>query len=234
MKVSIIIPVFNEQNTISKIIDLVKKSRLPKDFKKEIIVVDDASTDLTPGILKKQRNIKLITHSYNQGKGAAIKTALNQAKGDIILIQDADLEYSPSDYSKLLSPFISPPCQAVYGTRLANYPLVLTGPNKTPLPIHWLTNHLLSALTRLLYGGSVSDMETCYKVVRTKLIKDFRLTANRFDFEPEITAKLLKRGVSIVEVPITVTPRTYSEGKKIGWRDGLSAIYTLFRYRFQD
>ncbi len=231
MKVSIIVPVFNEEKTIGEILKRIKKAPLPARFTKEIIVIDDASSDFTPKILKKQKEITLVTHPKNKGKGAAIKSGVAKAKGDIILVQDADLEYSPSDYKKLLIPFYNSDCQAVFGTRLIHYPLVFFGPNKTPMPIHLLANRVLSRLTNLLYGGSVSDMETCFKLIRAKLFRQLDIQADRFDFEPEITAKLLKKHIKIYEIPISVRPRSYKEGKKISWKDGLHAVYTLFKYR---
>lgn len=234
MKVSIIVPVYNEEKTVKEILRRIKASSIPEKFTREIIVIDDASSDSTSQILKKQKQIKLVSHKTNKGKGAAIKSGLEKATGDIILIQDADLEYSPSDYKKLLAPFLDPLCLVVFGTRLIHYPLVLFGPNKTPMPVHLLANRVLSGLTNLLYGGQVTDMETCYKVIRTDLFRSLDIQSNRFDFEPEVTAKLLKRKIKIVEIPITVSPRSYKDGKKISWKDGLHAIYTLFRYRFFD
>ena len=235
MKVSIIIPVYNEEKTISAILEKVRQSKLPAGFTKEIIVVDDASTDST---LKKIKNLnlklklRLITHSVNRGKGAAILTGLSKSTGDLVLIQDADLEYDPADYVRLLEPFKNKNVQVVYGSRLLNYPLKLFGKHKTPMPIHLIANKFLTHLTNFLYGHKVTDMETCYKVMNRKLMVSLSVKANRFDFEPEITAKILKKGISIVEVPIKVKPRSYAQGKKIGWPDGLIAIWTLIKYRF--
>ncbi|KKU80296.1 MAG: Glycosyl transferase family 2 [Candidatus Amesbacteria bacterium GW2011_GWA2_47_70] len=196
MKVSIIIPVYNEEKTISAILEKVRQSKLPAGFTKEIIVVDDASTDST---LKKIKNLnlklklRLITHSVNRGKGAAILTGLSKSTGDLVLIQDADLEYDPADYVRLLEPFKNKNVQVVYGSRLLNYPLKLFGKHKTPMPIHLIANKFLTHLTNFLYGHKVTDMETCYKVMRS-----------------------------------------YAQGKKIGWQDGLIAIWTLIKYRFVD
>jgi len=231
MKVSIIIPVFNEQATIYEIVTKVKVAKLPVGFSREIIVVDDASTDKTRAILKKMK-IQTILHRFNRGKGAAIVTGVSKSKGDLILIQDADLEYNPQDYIRLLTPFKDKNCLVVYGSRLMDYPLVLFGHNKTPLPFHWLANKFLTLLTNVLYGNSVTDMETCYKVFRSSIFKSLNIQAKRFDFEPEVTAKILRRGIKILEIPIKVKPRDYTQGKKIGWQDGLVAIWTLFKYRF--
>lgn len=178
--------------------------------------------------------VRIYSHPVNQGKGAAIRTGLLHSRGDFILIQDADLEYNPSDYSRLLKPITASSARVVYGSRLAELKFRLFGPDKTPLPIHFLSNKFLTWLTNFLYGQSVTDMETGYKVIYRPLMLSLALSANRFDFEPEITAKLLKRGVRIYEVPIKVTPRTYAQGKKIGWKDGISAIWTLTKYRFRD
>lgn len=236
MKISIIIPVYNEEKTISQILDLVKKVRLPRGLQKEIIVVDDGSSDKTSEILKAEfgETIKRVRHSQNLGKGVAIRTGIENATGEIFIIQDADLEYNPKDYQRLLDPILSKKAEVVFGTRLKNYPLKFWGKNKTVLPTHLIANRFLTFLTNILYGSNLTDMETCYKVFTRVVISDINLRANRFDFEPEITAKFLKKGVKIVEIPITTQPRTYSEGKKIGVVDGLIAIWTLFKYRFTD
>lgn len=233
MKLSVIIPVYNEEKTIRKILEIVKKNRLPHGISQEIIVVNDGSKDKTGKILKGIQGIKKIEHEVNKGKGAAVRTGIKHASGDIILIQDADLEYDPRDYPRLLAPILSRKFQVVYGTRLA-YPLRLWGRNKTPLPIHYIGNKFLSLFTNLLYGGRLTDMETCYKVFTKQVAKKLNLRSNRFDLEPEITAKILKNGYKIHEVPIKVKPRGYKEGKKITWRDGIIALWTLLRFRFVD
>lgn len=230
MKLSVIVPVFNEEKTIKEIIKRVKKVK----FQKEIIVVDDGSTDKTKQIVRSIRNIKLVEHKKNLGKGTAVRTGIKIAKGDIILIQDADLEYDPNDYEKLIKPIVSGKTKVVYGSRLKNYPLILFGKNKTPMPFHLIANRVLTFLTNLLYGNGLTDMETCYKVFTKEVAMSLNLVSNGFEIEPEITAKILKKGFKIHEVPIRVKPRGYEDGKKINWKDGAKAIYYLFYFRFFD
>jgi dolichol-phosphate mannosyltransferase len=240
MKLSIIIPAYNEEKTINELISRVTKVKLPKGITKEIIVVNDASKDSTK--LKVQRaklelklpDLKLVNQTINQGKGAALATGFKHATGDIILIQDADLEYDPEDYPKLIAPIISGKSKVVYGSRLKHYPLRLFGSKKTPLVLHYLGNKFLTFVTRVLYGKEVTDMETCYKVFTKEVIKPITIESKRFDFEPEITAKILKKGYKIYEVPIKVSPRGYEEGKKITWKDGFMAVWTLIKYKFFD
>lgn len=240
MKLTIIIPVYNEEKTIFEIIRQVKLVKLAEGLEKEIIVVDDASTDNSKFKIQgaksklKIKNLKLIEHKVNQGKGAAVVTGIKEATGDIILIQDADLEYDPQDYPRLLKPILDGKTKVVYGSRLKNYPLRITGKNKTPLISHFLGNQLLTFITNLLYGNGLTDMETCYKVFKREVVKGIKVKAKRFDFEPELTAKLLKKGIKIYEVPIKVKPRGYEEGKKITWKDGFIAVWTLVKYRFMD
>ncbi len=235
MKISIIIPVFNEEKTIVQILHRVFSAKLPAGITREVIVINDASTDGTGKQLAKiKRNFRLLKHRQNQGKGAAILTGLSKSTGDLVLIQDADLEYNPSDYIHLLKSFKDKNTRAVYGSRLINYPLRLFGKHKTPMPIHLIANKFLTLFTNVLYGHSVTDMETGYKVFRKNMLISLNITAAGFDFEPEVTAKLLKRGITIQEVPIKVKPRSYAQGKKIGWVDGIIAIWTLIKYRFID
>ena len=234
-KLSIIIPVFNEESTISEIINKAKRVKI-ENVQKEFLIVDDFSTDETRNILKKIKDssVKIFYHKRNMGKGAAIRTALGHARGSIIAIQDADLEYEPSDIAKAVKPIIDGSFDVVYGSRLLGKKLVLFGKNKTPLPLHWIGNRGLTLLTNLLYFNSITDMETGCKVFKTDVIKGIKLKATRFDFEPEITAKILKKGYKIKEIPINFNPRTPKEGKKITWKDGIKAACYLIKYRFFD
>lgn len=235
MILSIIIPVFNEEKTVGELLQKVYEVKLPL-IKKEVIVVDDCSSDETNKILSnfKKGGFKYFRHKKNSGKGAAIKTGLGHATGELIIIQDADLEYDPVYYKELLEPVLKNRAQVIYGSRLINYPLILWGRNKTVLPAHLIANKFLTFLTNLLYGSSVTDMETGYKLFKKVVLEGIKIDSNKFDFEAEVTAKILKKRIPIIEVPISITPRTYNEGKKIGWKDGLAAVWTLLKYRFID
>lgn len=224
MKLSIIIPVYNESETIAEIIRQVKAV---KGFEKEIIVVDDGSTDETSKVIKVIKDIKVINHKTNQGKGSAIRTGIAAATGDYVMIQDADLEYDPQDILKLLEPIKQGKAEVVYGSRF-------TGPRRNMFFWHWMGNQLLTLLTNVLYNTTLSDMETCYKLMPATLVKSLQLRAKRFEFEPEVTAKILKRGLRIWEVPISYAGREYHEGKKISWKDGIPALWALLKYRFVD
>ncbi len=227
MKLSVIVPVYNEVDNIEEILRRVKATQ--KAF--EIIVVDDGSYDGTREMLARldgQDNVRVILHERNQGKGAAVRTGIQAAQGDVLLIQDADLEYDPRDYDKLLQPLIEGVADVVYGSRF------LGGPRRVAMFWHMVANKLLTFLTNLLYDTILSDMETGYKVFRREVIQGMTLRANRFDFEPEFTAKVLKRRYRIFEVPISFNPRDYSQGKKIKLRDAFEAVWALLKYRFVD
>ena len=229
-KLSIIIPVYNEQKYFSKLLNKVEKVNLGK-VKKEIIIIDDFSTDGTREQLKKLRKHKVLFHPQNRGKGAAIRTGLSKATGDIIVIQDADLEYDPNDFPKLLKPILEGRTQVVYGSRFKGK----TFHQETlAIPTHYLGNRFLSIVTTLLYGKWITDMETCYKMFTRKVLKRLHLKSQRFDFEPEITAKILKKGFRIIELPISFHPRNWQQGKKINWRDGVKALYYLLKFRVRD
>lgn len=221
---SIIIPTYNESKTILQILKQVKAVSL-KGIKKQIIIVNDASTDNTISKLKSITNIKLINHKENQGKGAAIHTGLKHSTGDYIIIQDADLEYDPQDIPLMLKPILEDKAGVVYGSRFL-------GPHKNMLFWHMLGNKFLSLLTNILFNTTLSDMEVCYKLIPSKLIKSFDLKSKRFGFEPEVTSKILKKGIRIYEVPISYSGREFAEGKKITWRDGIKAFFLLIRFRF--
>lgn len=224
MKLSVIIPVYNEKNTIEEIIKRV----VAVNLEKEIIVVDDGSTDGTRQILEKisaSFPIKVFFHQKNQGKGASVRTALKHVSGDYVIIQDADLEYDPEDYYKMLKPILKGKAEVVYGSRF-------TGERLNMLFWHYLGNRFLSLVTNILYNTTLSDMETCYKLFRADIIKKLDLKARGFEFEPEVTAKILRQGIKIYEVPISYTGRDFSEGKKIRWTAGFEALWTLLKYRF--
>ena len=226
MRLSVIIPVYDEEATIQEILKQVRAVNLAH----EIIVVDDGSTDGTRDLLQQEENQAgtiVIYHGRNQGKGAAVRTGFDRATGDILLIQDADLEYDPRDYPMLIRPIEEGRVKVVYGSRFL-------GPRKAMLFWHMLGNKFLTLLTNVLYNAILSDMETCYKVFKADIIRDIPLRSHRFDFEPEVTAKVLKRGYRIYEVPISYNGREWEEGKKITWRDGVIALWTLIRYRFTD
>jgi len=225
MKLSVLIPVYNEKNSIKEILERVQN--IPID--KQIVVVDDCSTDGTRELLPslRDKDIAIVYHEVNQGKGAAIRTGILHASGDYVIVQDADLEYDPNDYFKLLKLVIEGKAKVVYGSRFK-------GKGHFSTLSHYLGNKLLTWITNILYGVTLTDMETCYKLIPTDLIKKINIKANKFDMEPEITAKILKRGYKIVEVPISYKGRGFEDGKKISWKDAFSAIWTLIKYRFWD
>ena len=225
-KLSIIIPVYNEKNTIEKVLNKIHKL---KNIKKEIIVVDDASYDGSTNILKKNKNkiTILIHHKKNMGKGSALRTGIRLASGNIILIQDADLEYNPDDYQKLLQPFIETDADVVYGTRFK-------GGQYSRLHFFWhyVANKILTTITNIFTNLNMSDMETGYKLFKSEVIKSIKLTENSFGIEPEITIKLAKKNYIFYEVPISYNGRSYEQGKKITFLDAFRAIYCIFKYKF--
>ncbi len=225
LKLSILIPVYNERPTILEILNKVKA--VP--FEKEIIAVDDGSTDGSRELLAEAEKdgVIVLYHERNQGKGAAIRTALTRATGDIVVVQDADLEYDPRDYTQLIQPIIEGRAKVVYGSRFL-------GPRMAMFFWHMMANKLLTLMTNVFYDAILSDMETGYKAFRAEVIKGIPLRSRRFDFEPEVTAKVLKRRVRIFEVPISYFGREYNEGKKIALKDAFVAVWTLFKYRFVD
>lgn len=233
MKLSIIIPVFNEEKTIANVIQKVASITIP-NAKKEIVVVDDGSSDKTISKIDRKK-VKLFIHSKNQGKGAAIKTGIEKATGDYIIIQDADLEYDPKFIPLLFSYVQKGEAKVVYGTRLKRLPHLKKEERKARFLLHYFGNRFLSFVTSALFLTWITDMETCYKLFPKKALSGVRLNSRRFDFEPEITAKLIKKGYKIVEVPITTVPRSYGEGKKLRtFHDGAIAFYTILKYRLHD
>jgi glycosyltransferase involved in cell wall biosynthesis len=246
LELSIIIPVYNEADTLREILHRVRTVKVIVlsgfaangdnsqyvHLEKEIVVIDDGSKDGSREILQEEAargDLRAFYHEHNQGKGAAVRTGFQNATGDIFVIQDADLEYDPREYPMLLQPILEGRAKVVYGSRFRG------GPTKTMFYTHMLGNRFLTLVTNILYDTILSDMETCYKCFRAEVIRDIPLRAQGFEFEPEVTAKVLKRGHRIYEVPISYSGREFEEGKKINpWHDGLKAIWTLIKYRFVD
>ena len=221
--ISVVMPVYNEVKTIKEIVKRVQSV----DLEKEIIIVDDASTDGTKellGELNQEQGITVLFHQSNQGKGAALRTAFKEVQGDIVIIQDADLEYDPHEYSKLIRPIMEGKADAVYGSRF------LGGPHRVLLFWHYLGNKILTLFSNMLTNLNLTDMETCYKVFKSSLLKEFTIESNRFGVEPEITTKLARLKCRIYEVDISYSGRDYTEGKKINWKDGIAAFYWILKF----
>ena len=225
MKLSVVIPVYNEKETILALISRVNNVPLEK----EIIIVDDCSTDGTTEVLKNlsDSSVRLLFHEKNQGKGAALRTGFNHVQGDIVIIQDADLEYNPDEYPHIIAPIKDGHADAVFGSRF------LGGPHRVHLFWHYVGNTLLTTLSNMFTNINLTDMETCYKAFKASLLQQFTIESDRFGIEPEITAKLARLKCRIYEVPISYSGRDYTEGKKIGWKDGLAAIYWIIYYNLK-
>jgi glycosyltransferase involved in cell wall biosynthesis len=227
MKLSVVIAVYNEKQTVLEILRQVREVPLPK----EIIMVDDCSVDGTREILQKlppSEDLKIFYQPFNMGKGAALREGFKAVGGDIVVIQDADLEYDPAEYPALIQPILANKADVVFGSRF------LAGPHRVLLFWHYVANKLLTTLSNMMTDLNLSDMETCYKVFRADVLKKIRLRENRFGFEPEFTAKVARARCRIYEVPISYSGRDYTEGKKIGWKDGAAALYFILKYRFLD
>jgi glycosyltransferase involved in cell wall biosynthesis len=227
MNLSVIVPIYNEVKTVREIVKRVQETKMAH----EIILVDDGSRDGTRDILLELdgvNGVRVILHASNQGKGAAVRTGIRAALGEIMLIQDADLEYDPREYPNLLKPILEGNADVVYGSRF------LGAPHRAILFWNMVANKLLTFMTNIVYNTILTDMETGYKVFKREVVQDMKLRANRFDFEPEFTAKILKKKVRLYEVPIAFNPRDYTEGKKIGLRDAFEAVWALIKYRFVD
>jgi len=223
---SVVIPVYNERDFVAELVSRVQA----QDYRMEILLIDDGSTDgsreIIAGLAEQNQEVQVLLHDHNQGKGAALRTGFLAASGDIILIQDADLEYDPRDYGKLLEPLLDGRADVVFGSRF------LGGPHRVLNYHHYLANRFLTMLSNILTGLNLTDMETCYKAFRREIIQDMPLRQDRFGFEPEFTARIAARRCRVYEVPISYSGRDYAEGKKITWKDGVAALWTIVRSRF--
>lgn len=227
MILSIVIPLFNEKNTIHEILKRVRRT----PFDKEIIIVDDFSSDGSREILKGMENdpdLRIFYHDKNMGKGAALRTGFGHVTGDIVIVQDADLEYDPEEYADLIKPILDDKADVVYGSRF------LGAPHRVLFFWHSVANKMLTNMSNMLTNLNLSDMETCYKIFRREVLEKISIKSNRFGVEPEITAKIARLNVRIYEIPITYSGRKYSEGKKIGWKDAVSAFFAIIKFKFVD
>jgi len=227
VKLSIVMPVYNEKDTIEEIIRRIRAT----PFEKEIIIVDDFSTDGTRELLQGMENepdTRVFYHERNMGKGAALRTGFGQVTGDIVIVQDADLEYDPGEYHNLIKPILEDKADVVYGSRF------MGGPRRVLYFWHTVGNRILTIFSNMMTNLNLTDMETCYKVFRREIIERITIKSNRFGVEPEITAKIAKLGARVYEIPISYHGRKYSEGKKIGWKDGINALYSIIRFRLFD
>jgi len=231
MKLSIVIPAYNEEATIAAIVDRVRAVEMGA-VEKEIIVVDDGSRDRTWSILTTLPDIRAISHARNAGKGAAVTTGIKAATGDIVLIQDADLEYDPGDYPAMIQPIVDKKADVVMGSRFLLERPVFFGKRKSPYLTHYIGNMLIVTVTNRLYGRSFTDYEGCYKAFARQVLLETPVVANGFEFDNELICKIMRKGVHLVEVPIRYMPRTYARGKKITWRHGMIMLWTIVKWRF--
>tara|TARA_Y100000310_G_scaffold202413_1_gene202578 strand:+ start:16045 stop:16746 length:702 start_codon:yes stop_codon:yes gene_type:complete len=233
MKLSILIPVYNEVNTINKLLKNIENVNL-KNIEKEIILIDDYSTDGSRELIKKlnKKYIKIF-QDKNQGKGAALKKGISASTGDFIIFQDADLEYNPQDYNKLIGPILKKKSNIVIGSRFVDKQFKILGKGKTIHPTHWIGNKGLTTLFNLIYRTNLTDIEPCYKIFKTELLKEIRMKSDGFEYDIELMCKLTKKGHKIIQLPIDYVPRTFNEGKKINWKDGIIALWIMIKYKFK-